>query len=138
MSIVKKFKELNELDKLDVLVDDFGTSRHFIISDFPESLPQGRSSFLIETGPFMKDNVEIKIDFIDADGNSIYYEPIEDHLEGTARRITVEVYNDTAPGVANLVIVGELDSIPLSEGILSEVEEVPVQELSDEEIEKLF
>ena len=125
MSIVKKFNPLKNLDQIDILVDDFNQSRHFVITDLPESLPQGRSSFLIETGPFLKDGVELQIDFVDSEGNSIYYEPIEDYLEGTSRRISVEIYSDTGPGVANLIIVGELDSIPLSEGAFSDVEAVP-------------
>jgi len=125
MSIVKKFNPLKNLNQLDMLVDDFNESRHFILTDLPESLPQGRSSFLIETGPFLKEGIELQIDFVDSEGNSIYYEPIDDYLEGTSRRISVEVYSDTGPGVANLIIVGELDSVPTSPGSFSDVEEVP-------------
>ena len=58
MSIVKKFNPLKNLDQIDILVDDFNQSRHFVITDLPESLPQGRSSFLIETEPFLKDGVD--------------------------------------------------------------------------------
>ena len=125
MSIVKKFNQLKNLNQLDMLVDDFNESRHFVITDLPESLPQGRSSFLIETGPFLKEGIELQIDFVDSEGNSIYHEPIDDYLEGTSRRISVEVYSDTGPGVANLIIVGELDSVPTSQGSFSDVEEVP-------------
>ena len=125
MSIVKKFNPLKNLNQLDMLVDDFNESRHFVLTDLPESLPQGRSSFLIETGPFLKEGIELQIDFVDSEGNSIYYEPIDDYLEGTSRRISVEVFSDTGPGVANLIIVGELDSVPTSPGSFSEVELVP-------------
>ena len=125
MSITKKYNKPHELDELDVLIDDRDKSQHIIITDMPESLPQGKSSFLIETGPYMKDGVEILIDFIDSEGNSIYSEPISEYLEGTSRRITVEIYDDTAPGVANLIIVGELDSVPTDLGLFSDVEEVP-------------
>ena len=45
MSVVKKFKELLDLDEIDVLVDEIGTSRHIIVSDFPDTIPQGKSSF---------------------------------------------------------------------------------------------
>ena len=83
MAIVKRFKELLDLDEIDVLIDDVDKSKHIIISDMPESLPQGRSSFLIETSPFMRDGVELQIDFIDSEGNSIYTEPVADYLEGT-------------------------------------------------------
>ena len=125
MSIVKRFNVLKGLDAIDVLIDDFNTSRHIVISDMPESLPQGKSSFLIETGPFMKGGIELQIDFIDSSGNSIYVEPIQDYLEGSSRRISVEIYSDTAPGVANIVLVGELDSLPTDPGLFSDVEAIP-------------
>ena len=82
MAIVKKFKDLLDLDDIDVLIDEEGVSKHIIVSDMPESLPQGRSSFLIETSPFMKSGVEIQMDFIDSEGGSIYTEPVSDYLEG--------------------------------------------------------
>ena len=125
MAIVKKFKDLLDLDEIDVLIDEDGVSKHIIVSDMPESLPQGRSSFLIETSPFMKSGVEIQMDFIDSEGNSIYTEPVSDYLEGTARRVFIEVYNDTAPGIATLIIVGELTSVPEDNTIFSDADPVP-------------
>ena len=125
MAIVKKFKDLLDLDDIDVLIDEEGVSKHIIVSDMPESLPQGRSSFLIETSPFMKSGVEIQMDFIDSEGNSIYTEPVSDYLEGTARRVFIEVYNDTAPGIATLIIVGELESVPEDNTIFSDADPVP-------------
>ena len=57
MSFVKRFNRLLGLDTLDVLVDEVDTSRHIIITDMPESLPQGKSSFLIEVSPYMRDGI---------------------------------------------------------------------------------
>ena len=125
MAIVKRFNKLFGLEKIDVLVDEKDTSRHIIISDIPESMPQGKSSFLIEVSPYMKLGIELKIDFIDSKGNSIYTEPVSNYLEGTSRTVSVEVYNTTAPGTATLIIVGELDKLPLNPTNYSEVEEVP-------------
>ena len=127
MAIVKRFNELLDLDEIDVLIDEIDKSRHLIVSDLPDSLPQGKSSFLIELSPFMKDGVEIQMDFIDNDGTSIYLEPVSEYLEGTARRVSAEVYNDTAPGIATLIIVGELESIPEDATIFSDVDPVPVE-----------
>ena len=59
MAIVKKFNKLLDLDEIDVLIDEDERSKHIIITDMPESLPQGRSSFLIETSPFMSAPVAI-------------------------------------------------------------------------------
>ena len=58
MAIVKKFNKLLDLDEIDVLIDEDEKSKHIIITDMPESLPQGRSSFLIESSPFMRDAVD--------------------------------------------------------------------------------
>ena len=41
MAIVKRFNKLLGLEKIDVLVDEKDTSRHIVITDMPESLPQG-------------------------------------------------------------------------------------------------
>ena len=125
MSVVKRFNELLDLDEIDVLIDEVDKSRHIILSDIPDSLPQGRSSFLIETSPYMKQDTELQIDFIDSEGSSIYTEPIADYLEGRARRVSVEVYDDTAPGIATLVIVGELIAVPDGNTIFSGAEQVP-------------
>jgi len=127
MSIVKKYNELLDLDEIDVLIDETDKSRHIIVSDFPDSLPQGKSSFLIELSPFMKDGVEIQMDFIDNEGASIYLEPVSEYLEGTARRVSAEIYSDTAPGIATLIIVGELESVPDDATIFSDVDPVPVE-----------
>ena len=74
----------------------------------PESLPQGKSSFLIETGHLYETGGRVNFDFVDNEGKSIYLEPVSEYLEGTSRRISVEVYNDTAAGPANLIVVGEV------------------------------
>ena len=125
MAIVKRFKELLDLDEIDVFIDDVDKSKHILVSDMPESLPQGRSSFLIETSPFMRDGVELQIDFIDSAGNSIYTEPVADYLEGTSRRVSMEVYGDTAPGIATLIIVGELESVPEDTTVFSDSTPIP-------------
>ena len=125
MSVVKRFNRLLGLDTVDVLVDEVDTSRHIIITDMPESLPQGKSSFLIEVSPYMRDGIELQMDFIDSRGNSIYTEPIMDYLEGSSRTVSVDIYEDTEPGVATLIVVGELETIPLDPGSFSDIEDVP-------------
>ena len=127
MAIVKRFNKLLGLDKIDVLVDERDTSRHIIITDMPQSLPQGKSSFLIEVSPYMRQGIELQIDFIDSRGNSIYVEPVSDYLEGTSRTVSVEVYSTVAPGPATMIIVGELDELPTEPGNFSEVEEIPTE-----------
>ena len=51
---------------------------------------------------------ELKIEMIDSAGRTIYMEPVANYLEGGGRRVSIEVYPDTAPGTAQLYLVGEL------------------------------
>ena len=85
-------------------------SRYFKISDFPSVIPQGKSSFLIAGSKFLKTEVELKIEILDSEGKTIYTEPVPNLLEGNARRVSIEVYDDTAPGDGFMYIVGELKS----------------------------
>ena len=62
---------------------------------------------------------------ISSEGESIYLEPVSNYLEGSARRVSMEVYDDTAPGVATLIIVGELESIPDGPSIFADSTPVP-------------
>ena len=53
MPILKRENKYQGLKDIDVLVDESGlTSKYFNVYDFPETLPQGRSSFLIAGSPF--------------------------------------------------------------------------------------
>ena len=125
MAVVRRYNELQELENIDVLIDEFDKSRYITISDFPDSFPQGKSSFLIETSNHLKVGVELQIDIFDSEGVSIYHEPIADYLEGTARRVSVEVHGDTAPGMATMIIAAELQYVPVGPSNFSDVEEVP-------------
>ena len=109
MPILKRENKYQGLKDIDVLVDESGlTSKYFNVYDFPETLPQGRSSFLIAGSPFLKNSVELKVEILDAGGNTIYTEAVPGYLEGGARRISVEIYDDVIPGDCFLYLVGEL------------------------------
>ena len=127
MGVVRRYNVLQDLENIDVLVDEFSESRYITISDFPDSFPQGKSSFLIDTSPHLKSGVELKIDIFDSAGTSIYHEPLSDHLEGTARRVSVEIHEDTAPGMATMLIAAELQYLPVGPTNFSDVEEVPIE-----------
>ena len=109
MAILKRENKYQGLKDIDVFVEESGlTSQYFQVFDFPEAIPQGKSSFLIAGSPFLKDNVEIKIEILDAGGNTVYTEAITNYLEGQARRVSIEVYDDVIPGDGQMYIVGEL------------------------------
>src|SRR5210317_648123 len=109
MPIIKRINKYQGLKDIDVLVEESGkSSKYFQVFEFPESLAQGKSSFLIAGSAFLKNNVELKIEILDAGGNTVYTEPVRGYLEGKARRVSIEIYEDVAPGDGTLYIVGEL------------------------------
>jgi len=81
----------------------------FTISEIPPSVPQGKSSFLIAGTELLKNSIEVKIEIIDSEGGVIYTEPVANYLEGNARRVSIEVYDDTPPGPANLYVLAQVD-----------------------------
>jgi hypothetical protein len=81
----------------------------FTISEIPAAVPQGKSSFLIAGTELLKNKIEVKIEIIDSEGGVIYTEPVANYLEGNARRVSIEVYDDTPPGPANLYVLAQVD-----------------------------
>ena len=134
MGVVKRYNTLQNLEDIDVLIDEFETSRYINLSglgnnSFPDSFPQGKTAFLIDSTPFLKSDVEFQIDIFDALGNSIYHEPIvigtEGYLEGRSRAISVEIHEDTEPGIATMIIAAEIEAIPTGPSIFSLIFEKP-------------
>ncbi len=109
MAILKRINKFQGLKDIDILEEESGlSSRFFQVFDFPTALPQGKSSFLIAGSPFLKNNVELKMEILDAGGNTIYTEPVPNYLEGQARRVSIEIYDDVVPGDGVMYLVGEL------------------------------
>ena len=84
-------------------------NKYFNVSDFPEELTLGNSSFLIEGSELLKNGVVLKIEVLDSSNNVVFHTPVDEYLEGTARRVSIEAYSTTKPGPATLTILGELD-----------------------------
>ena len=121
MAILKRINKFQGLKDIDVLEEESGlSSRFFQVFDFPTTLPQGKSSFLIAGSPFLKNNVELKLEILDAGGNTVYTEPVPNYLEGQARRVSIEIYDDVVPGDGIMYIVGELKTNYKSFGEQSE------------------
>jgi hypothetical protein len=110
MSVKRKTARLQNLNQIATFVQEDGAvSQYFNVSDFPEELPVGRSSFLIGGSNYLKENVSLKIELLDNLGNPIYIEPVFMYSEGGGVRVSVEVYNNISQGAATLTILGELD-----------------------------
>ena len=73
MPIVKRINKYQGLRDIDVLVEEQGTtSRYFNVTGMPSEIPQGKSSFLVGGSPFLKSNIELKIEMIDSKGRTVY------------------------------------------------------------------
>ena len=108
MPIIKRFNSLQDLRNVDVLFEETGaTSEFFNITEFPDPLQVGKNSFLMGGSDKLANFIELKMDIVDFEGNSIYHEPVRGYLEGNMRRVSIEVYNSNAPGSGFLYIVGE-------------------------------
>lgn len=111
-NIIKRQNLYQGLKDFDVFVDETTfLSKYFNVVDLPEIIPQGKSSFLIGGSEFLKSNVELRLEILDAQGNSIYTEPVLNYTEGIFSRVSVEVYSDNAPGDATLYMLSQLDPL---------------------------
>ena len=112
MSVPRRFNEPQGLANIDVLIeDDAPISLYFNVVEVPEVITQGKSSFLIGGSNLLKPQTEIKFEITNDDtGAVVYTEPVAGYLEGTSRRVSVEVYEDiNLFGDSTLTVVGELD-----------------------------
>ena len=106
----KKSVKLQNLNQVSTYLQESGTvSEYFNVTDFSEEMPTGRSSFLILGSRFLKENVNIKIEIIDNQGNPVYVEPVFNYEEANGIRVSVEVYQDVSEGASTLTILGEVD-----------------------------
>jgi hypothetical protein len=115
----KAENEFQGLQNFDVFVDVRNDdNQYFYVSDFPDELTLGNSSFLIEGSELLKNDVELKIEVLDSSGKVIFSTPVDEYLEGSARRVSIEAYKETSPGPATLTILGELNpnivNVPMS------------------------
>ncbi len=112
MAILRRYNKYQGLKDIDVLIeDDAPISQYFNVAEVPDIISQGRSSFLVGGSSLLKNGVELKFELInDATGKTIYLEPVSNYLEGDARRISVEIYDDAETfGDATLYCLGELN-----------------------------
>ena len=100
-----------------LIVDTDPLSKFFKIAQFPEVLTAGKNAFLIAGTSNLTPGAEIKIEILDSNGNTIFLQPIKDYNEGLSRVISIEIYEDTPPGLATITILGQattdLDGNPI-------------------------
>jgi hypothetical protein len=111
LAVPKRKAEFLGLKNLDVLpISQDIAADYFNVYECPEILTQGKSSFLIGGSSNLKSGVDIKIELVNQESDEVIYtQPIMGHSEGGLRRVSIEVYDDTTPGLYTLYIVGELN-----------------------------
>ena len=121
MAIQKRFNRKKDLSRVPIFIEETGAnSKYFQIYDVPNELPMGKSSFLIAGSDLLQGAVKLQIELIDSQGGVIYTQPVFGYSEGVSKRIAVEVYEDTPPGRASLVVLGEIDPSKVAFQIPSE------------------
>ena len=118
MAVKKRTVKLQGLSGITTFITDT-ENRYFNITDIPEELSTGRSSFKILGSSFLRENVvpipflvqrfPLKMELVDFQGRPIYMEPVFNYVEGQGIRVSIEVYDDVPEGTAELTILGEID-----------------------------
>jgi hypothetical protein len=114
MAVIKKYGEVLDqpLSNYQTFVTDTNPlSEYFRITEFKDTFTGGKNGFLIEGSKHLLESTEIKIQILDVEGNSVYWEPgngIPEYYEGLSKVVAVYVYEDTPIGIGNITILGEL------------------------------
>ena len=104
-----------DLHLVDVFVEDT-LNEYFNVVELPTTLTQGRSAFKIFGSELLKAEVPLKMELLDAIGNTIFISPVD--LVGEEvppflpyRFVTIEVYRPpiNVQGLCTLTILGEID-----------------------------
>lgn len=113
MAKTRKTLQLKNLAKYDVLIEDTSASSvYFQVTNLPSSFTGGRNSFLLAGSSALKPASSIQIEIIDSNGISIFQNPIQKYLEGNSRLVSVEITENTAPGFATIIILGQATVLP--------------------------
>lgn len=96
------------LAKYDVLIQDTNpTSTYFQVTNLPPQFTGGRNSFLLAGSSLLKNGSDILIEILDANGNTIFQNPVTKYVQGTSILISVEINENTSPGFSTIIVLGE-------------------------------
>ncbi len=69
-------------------------------------------SFLLAGSSALKSASSIQIEILDVEGNPIYQNPIQKYIQGNSRLVSVEINENTKPGFATIIILGQATVLP--------------------------
>ena len=107
--MIIKENEYQGLQDFDVLIEDNNRdSDYFNVTEFPETIPGGKSFFKIAgVEGLLRPESEIKVEILDLNGEVIYTEYPDFVDESDRRLISIFVYDFVPPGPAVVTILGE-------------------------------
>ena len=118
MAKTRKTLQLKNLAKYDVLIEDTSSSSvYFQVTNLPPSFTGGRNSFLLAGSSALKPGSSVQIEILDSAGVPIFQNPIQKYLQGTSRLVSVEITENTTPGFATIIILGQATVLPNGEPV---------------------
>ena len=127
MAVIKKYGEVltqNLTSFGTYIVDTAPNSQYFKITEFKDTFTGGKNGFLIEGSEHLKETTEVKVQILDVNGDSVYYEPgngVPEYYEGTSKLVAVYVYEDTPIGTAKVTVLGELKTYVDDGGVVRDI-----------------
>ena len=119
VKVGNKFENLSGYNTF--IKDKEANSFYFRVSKFADNFTAGKNLFLMEGSEFLKESTELKIEIVDAEGNTLYVEPgrgVPDYYEGNSVVLSTHIYETTPVGPAKITILGELKEYVDDDGIL--------------------
>jgi hypothetical protein len=125
MGVLARRLTKQNLNEVEVFIDDV-QNEYVKVQDVPDTFTQGRTVFKILGSDLLKENVPLKIEILDRNGNTVYQQPVrylyEDDGYGNKQPtvaftyVSVEVYAPPVNigGNAQLVILAELDDTKIN------------------------
>ena len=115
MGFLPKRLTLQNLDQVSVFIEDTN-NEYFNVQEVPETITQGRYAFKVFGSDFLREGIELKLELLDFEGNTIYLTPVDFIGEEVPpyvpyRYVTIEVYSPpiNVAGLATLTILGEVN-----------------------------
>ena len=121
MGVLARRLTKQNLNQVEVFIDDV-QNQYIKVQDVPDTFTQGRSVFKVLGSGLLKENVPLRIEILDRNGNTVYQQPVR-YLYDEEQKptvaftyISVEVYPPPVNigGNAQLVILAELDDTKIN------------------------
>ena len=108
MGFLPKRLTLQNLDQVSVFIEDTN-NEYFNVQEVPETITQGRYAFKVFGSDFLREGIELKLELLDSEGNTIYLTPVDFIGEEVPpyvpyRYVTIEVYSPPI-NVAGLIFI---------------------------------